>query len=619
MLEKEINFISDFNLNKIKKLGSFFTFEKLKNSDIHPSIVQYISAHLDFLIFEDRKSILERSVFDYSGPEIAKYFYLITEEVKKNKRISFEDIKTLVLQAVSFNANFLIRPKWSLGRLIFEGAETKPVEEVRLVLNYCYYYDFLKSIFGAYLKKRHVFTISQDEFEDLFEKIDREVFSLQPKQFIENTLFGLADFFNIGGVSKSKVPLFAVETFLKEKNLTDYIFRLKRAIPLEPKLKYEVDELRNILLSSAPLEKQVILKSRTVEIPPETEFAEETREEIEETPLDEIVIDFKKEEANIDEMFEIENMALKEFPEAEAEPGPILDSVERIEDFLLANNEETINDIMEFIESKENPDGIISSPESMITEETAEENSQEADVNELKEMAGLNELEEMSSEDEFEEESIEETASDPDLLLPADIIIAEQEDESIELEIEQQLLPEPDELTSAEDAMLNAKAKTENEIMTLLDEIEGRDSFGDFSSIGIPDVQGAKNDFEETAELKMAEEEEEYEERFAGVQEEEENPIAIPEDETPRVELVEDVPEKDITELISEKDASKMIKTIFKDDNVDFIITLGKISKCKTYEEATEILKSVFASYKVDPYSREANKLTNVVAEYFNF
>src|SRR5690606_20135991 len=99
MFEKEIKFISDFNLNRIKNLGSFFTFEKLNAADLHPAIVQYISAELDYLIYEDRQKLLQKSVFDYSGQEISKLFQPINIQLKKTKRISYEDIKKLVLQA----------------------------------------------------------------------------------------------------------------------------------------------------------------------------------------------------------------------------------------------------------------------------------------------------------------------------------------------------------------------------------------------------------------------------------------------------------------------------------------------------------------------------------------
>src|SRR5512146_2510908 len=102
MFEKEIKFIIDFTLNRINKLGSFFTFERLASAEVHPAIILYISAQLDYLIYEDRKKILQNSSFDYSGSEISKYFNMIGEEIKKNKRLAFEDVKTLVTHAVTF-------------------------------------------------------------------------------------------------------------------------------------------------------------------------------------------------------------------------------------------------------------------------------------------------------------------------------------------------------------------------------------------------------------------------------------------------------------------------------------------------------------------------------------
>ena len=61
MFEKEIKFISDFCLNKVKGLGSFFTYEKLAGTDLHPAILRYISAELDYMIYSDRK---KQIIFD---------------------------------------------------------------------------------------------------------------------------------------------------------------------------------------------------------------------------------------------------------------------------------------------------------------------------------------------------------------------------------------------------------------------------------------------------------------------------------------------------------------------------------------------------------------------------
>ncbi|MGQ9642927.1 MAG: hypothetical protein ACUVT3_03610, partial [Ignavibacterium sp.] len=123
-----------------------------------------------FLIYDDRKKLLQNSIFDYTGNKIAKYFELISQEIKKSKRVNVEDIQKLVLQAVSFNANYVVRPKWSLVKLIFGNNKTISNEELLMMLNYIYYYDYLKNIIEVYLKKRKSLTISVTEFELILNK-----------------------------------------------------------------------------------------------------------------------------------------------------------------------------------------------------------------------------------------------------------------------------------------------------------------------------------------------------------------------------------------------------------------------------------------------------------------
>ena len=88
MFEKEIEFIYKYNLNKIKHLGSFITYEQLLATNIHPALLQYLSAEIDFLIYEDRQKLLKDSLFDYSGEKITEYFSSIGEEIKKTKKFS---------------------------------------------------------------------------------------------------------------------------------------------------------------------------------------------------------------------------------------------------------------------------------------------------------------------------------------------------------------------------------------------------------------------------------------------------------------------------------------------------------------------------------------------------
>jgi len=249
MFEKEIKFISDFSLNKVKDLGSFITFEKLSSINLHPAILTYISGELDYMIFADRNQLLKDSMFDYSGKEISENFRKIADEIKKTKKVSFEDIKKLITQAVSFNVNYIVRPKWSLSKLVYNNNETVTTDDLMLILNYIYYYDYIKNVLTSYISKRQVVQFSATEFDLILNKIDRELFKLKSEDLINNALVSMGDFFNIGGIDRTIVPMAGVEILLKEKNLIDYLLKLHRAIPDDTKKKYDIKDIKNILYS----------------------------------------------------------------------------------------------------------------------------------------------------------------------------------------------------------------------------------------------------------------------------------------------------------------------------------------------------------------------------------
>ena len=302
MFEKEIKFIIDFTLNRVNKLGSFFPYERLAAAEIHPAIMLYISAHLDYLIYEDRKKILQNSSFDYSGSEISNYFNLISVEIKKNKRLAFEDVKTLVTHAVTFNVNYLVRPNWTLSKLIFDDNKTRNVNEIRMILDYLYYYDYIKNVFNGYFSKRKILSLSETEFGMILGKIDRQMFNEHTRDLVDNALVSIGEFFNEGGVNKTRIDTQTVELFLKEKDLIEQLFKLRRSIPADDKRKYDIDDIRRILYSKETVKVQpkenaaaaAGAAGKGVEVTKETEAAvKESASEASETE----VMDSGKEEA----------------------------------------------------------------------------------------------------------------------------------------------------------------------------------------------------------------------------------------------------------------------------------------------------------------------------------
>lgn len=553
MFEKEIKFIADFNLNKIKNLGSFITFERLSNSEIHPSIIQYISAELDYLINEDRRKLLQQSLFDYSGAEVAKYFNIIAHEIKKTKKIAYEDLKKLVIQAVSFNINYIVRPRWSLSKLIFNDSDSKPVEEIKLLMNYIYYYDYIKTIFNSYLSKRKLFSLSVTEFESILSKMDKELFSSQPEKLVDNTLYIIAEFFNVGGINKVKVSPVTIELFLKEKNLIDYLFRLRKVLSNDTKQKLNVDEIRKILYSATPVNKNEIMFEEEVteaedynNLTPENKIKLEIEEEIKEETEPEKVAEesslFNEEPAEPEHDSEIESVNYEEQETSEeiVEEENLLDKDLEIDTGI---DEELLSMYDEKID---------------LEDEQSEDTEPKAGIEETKSSASSD----LDSLYDFEEES-KELLND---------FSAGDEEEKEDLEYETELL---------ESSLLNEDEEDVKEFKDILEEEKKSFTF-------------EKNKKEKTPnKIDTGRKDESKTKKFSK-------------------------PSKDIFDFLTARDIEKIVSSVFNDDREDFAITLEKLTECSGYEEATEILKSVFLTYRINPYSKDAVNLTNAVSNYFD-
>lgn len=599
MFENEIKFISDFTLNKVKELGSFITIEKFLAIDIHPAIKKYVEGEIDYLISEDRKKLIENSLFDYSGTEISNYFALIGNEIKKTKKISFEDIKNIVLQAVSFNANYVVRPKWSLSKLIFGNNKSVSVNELKLMLNYTYYYEYLNNVFLAYLSKKKILNITITEFELIVNKIDRELFMLHQSKLVDNALYAIADYFSIGGLNKSTVTVESVENFLKEKNLTELLFKIKRVYSNSAKKRADIDDVRKVLYSTLSIDspfvesenqENVVPDERHFENPLKEEFvSEEELPETEDLQEKENVFDLGKPE--VTEAFVNEEKAM-EVPLAEPE--------ENIDEKLSEELEEaiTMSEPEKFEIKSEEPQTIETN-----SEESNDLGTKEVDVNEIElVVSDTNPVEESESllKESIDEEDVlasltEEIEKDKNREDEI-IILDEKEQEDLlnfydnELEISID-----DDLPLKKDNGLKDDENPSDELNKLIFEHEPQVDDGTEDEVPLEKID--------------------FEKDFLGVDESESNEVDEEENLTnPPINKKND----DIFTFLSKKEMDRIIKNLFNSDSEDFANTVEKMSMCETYQEASVILENIFKYARIKPHSRDAASLATAVAKYFN-
>lgn len=559
MFEKEIQFITDFNLNKIKRLGSFFTLDDLTKAKVHPAIVQYISAEIDYLIFLDRQNLLQKSVFDYSGPEIVEHFLAISQEIKKNKLLPYEEVKKIIQQAVTFQLTYLLRPVWTLKKFVFDSSEIRSQEEVKLFFNYLYFFDYYKKIFLTILEKKQLLTISIYEFESLLEKIQKQLLEQQMKNVLENALIDTAEFINTGEVTKTKLTIETLEIFLKDKGLHNHIFKVRKLLSVDPKQKFELSEIFSALFSPITFEdEQSAIEEDTSSAAPKDEAQLDIFQSAEEV--------LKEDENLSDEIFR-----------SVTEPEYTREELDVTLDSIIGENESSKLDEEEPIE--ESP---ISKEDDKIDEQLnlpAEESFHQDNPFDEK----------FPSEEKFHDE---ETVLEEDFLdnepiteekLPVDdLSFGESEEENFE----------------KSDAVESALEKFPNDD-TVVQSDTGEISFEKYF----------KEELEKNEAL--------LEEESFHVEEKEEPSQQLFEESVPEPEPANEEPEVDIFSYFSTKETMKIISGIFNQDSLDFVNTLERIAECKQEDEADQILKDVFLSYRVNSVGKEATLLKEKVEQFF--
>jgi len=641
MFEKEIKFIGDFCLNQVKNLGPVFTFEKVTSTNLHPAVVCYISAELDFMIYADRRKLLQQSYFDYSGKEISDHFQKISGEIRRNKKISSDDLKKLILQAVSFNVNYLVRPRWSLTKLIFNEQPIISVEELQMMLNYLYYYEYFRKVLSAYLSKRKLVQVSLTEFDLILNKIDRELFSSSQEQLVENALISMGDFFNIGGVDKNLVSSTAIEIFLKEKNMLELVFKLRKEVPEGQKKRYDKNDLKRILYSTSIEEKREEITITDSEIV--IEGQENIKEELEKPNLEELAHKYAD---------EMDKTGIESFLSPEEEETLLSLYDEELKEFSEETYGEDTESAAEMPGKRFDKDeevlfgkgvagsGTLSSEELSLTEsELIESLSDVVPDLERNEVPDQIEPEPQFASPGIEKEIVQEMIKD---------FVGEEKnndvmDETIEIEQEENK-------KSVLSTELPGIESLENELLNIFEDVDKFNSGISSEEITIEEVKEIPSEaLDEVKDLYSPFlKEDGIDEYLKNIDEivfsskkdgadidkitnekkdlQPESEMTAEVKETPAIEkklpevkekVGRVVRQKDLFSYLRKKELKKIVSFIFANDEEDFTNTVERIMDCHSYKEASEILKAVFTSYKISPYSKEAITFTNAVSNYY--
>jgi len=587
MFEKEIEFIYNYYLNKIEKLNSFVTFDQLASANLHPALLQYVSAEIDYLIFEDRQKLLKESLFDYSGDKINEYFTKISEEIKLTKKFSKDYISKLLLHATSFNVNYVVRPNWSLLQFIFENEDEKYVSEVKQILNYLYYYPYYKRILTNYFNKKHLYRISEEELSGVLDKIDKINLENNYEEVVNESLSNIVDFINIGEVGSNRISKDVIEYFLIDKNFEEPSRILDEKLAGSSNDKSKIDEYREIILSLQEKEEE-----QTVQ--PEEEGQVEQAEE--DVQSNEENLNIEEEVSTKEEIIAEENELEDETREEEFE----IDS----EVSKQTESEEVDNDIEELIDENE-----FEPPE--LDEDARIEDT---DVQEVYDMV----IEEEDIEDvELEEPSIGERLNiSEDETIDSDLKELDELEEDIKPQVKEEVEEKDDTGMPDED---EEKYVIQGSSVSFSD-----DDFGiDTSSEPVEDVEkSSPSKLEDLWDDDISMPEEPVQENlvFDDAEEDSDQDDNIEPDEhnTGEVQQPQVVKRNiDIGELLKNKKITKIIENVFDYDVDAFEKTIEKISECKFKVEALQIIDDIARTSYLNESSKEIKAFKKIISDLF--
>lgn len=249
MLKEQVFVILNEVLSKFNFKNDQVSYKAIFDSDIHPAIKNYFRAELKILFTKDKSLIKKKSVFNYSSNKIDFLFNQIFDELLKSTVINSEELNNLLLQAISFNLSHLIKPNWSLKKLIFNDKKSINSNDFFYLLDYAFFFSYQKNIVSKYFKKFDYNYIEVEKFDDVLNKIDIKLFNENKKELLLDFFHSALDF-----TDRAKNQILAsdiVLTHLASKELNDEYTKIKNYIEKTNQVNLSISDFEKILFNSA--------------------------------------------------------------------------------------------------------------------------------------------------------------------------------------------------------------------------------------------------------------------------------------------------------------------------------------------------------------------------------
>jgi hypothetical protein len=283
----------------------------LMTRNIPESVKHFFDQEVELWLREEEEKFNTDERFDYDQPEVRMLIDQIFDLLKQNAFFHMNKFNQLLERAVKLEMNYLIEPHRTLTHFIFKDSPIVSTMEVYDTLKYFFRYEYYKNAISDYFNQKYMREISQDQFEQLINQIDDNIFS---ENRFETTLKTVKTITSFIGEALEKdidqVDLDVLSHAFADRNLSSYSGLIDQLIRRGDS-KISFADLEVILRDEA-------IPSETVEAPAdETQLVMSRIENIEETQLNVTVDTIELDEMTVPEVEEAEEELEEEFEEYE--------------------------------------------------------------------------------------------------------------------------------------------------------------------------------------------------------------------------------------------------------------------------------------------------------------
>jgi len=200
-------------------------------ADIPYALKTFFRTDVEMALLNEQQQYRKTSRFNLDHPEVRNLQQQINSILVLNYIIPASEFLHRLDDTVHMTVNYLIRPQWTMGNVLFEKEQTVPVHTLIRMMQYFGPYEYLKDITGQYLQGKQIESISKDSLKTLLWKIDGEYIRRKSGDEIAKVMQPMYDFFDYPAKSgKSALLTKALVKYFEDKGLTMVLPRLEGEI-----------------------------------------------------------------------------------------------------------------------------------------------------------------------------------------------------------------------------------------------------------------------------------------------------------------------------------------------------------------------------------------------------